>query len=185
MNKPVNTGPTREECYQLFRKYCTPENVVHHCETVNHVAVFLASKLKAKGIAIDVEIVDKASLLHDIARTFEQHAEKGAAIIQEEGYPHLASLIRTHRYDTITENKLDTWEKKLVYYADKRVSQNIVSLEKRISQWMERYPQHAEKIKAKLPLVKNLENCIFNQLDFHPDELQEAIKTFSRNSSRF
>lgn len=184
MDKRSKNLPSREECYQLFQKYSTPENVINHCETVNHVAVFLASKLKAENVAIDVELVDKASLLHDIARTSEHHAEKGATILRKEGYPQLAAIIKDHRYDTINENKLDSWEKKLVYYADKRVTQSIVSLEERIHIWMEQYPEYAEKIKETLPLVKNLENCIFNQLTISPDELQKELKMFLSTSNR-
>lgn len=170
--------PTKKTCYELFEESNTPENVVKHCKAVNEVAVFLASRLRKHGIDINVELVDKASLLHDLARVHSNHAKKGATILREEGFPDIARIIEKHRYDTIGTGKLRTWEEKVVYYADKRAIQHIVSVEERTQRWMERYPEHAEEIKAKLPLVKELEQEIFEPLEIKPEGLRREIKAF-------
>ena len=60
--------PTREECFNLMDKYRVPIGVKKHCLIVNKIAVFLAKKLRAAGIDIDVNVVEAASLLHDLLR---------------------------------------------------------------------------------------------------------------------
>jgi len=65
--------PTREEAESYFETYNVPENIMLHCFTVNKVALFLAEKLKAKGEHIDIDIVDRLSLLHDIFKAIVIH----------------------------------------------------------------------------------------------------------------
>ena len=60
--------PTREECYALFEEYKVPRNILMHCETVNKVGVFLAEQLKEKGVEVDVSLVDRLTLVHDLMK---------------------------------------------------------------------------------------------------------------------
>jgi len=64
--------PNKEECEELFAKYNTPQNVIKHSKQVNKIAVWLAKKLKENNIDINIELVDYASLLHDLVRLPEQ-----------------------------------------------------------------------------------------------------------------
>lgn len=169
--------PTRNQCYELFEKYETPEKVITHCETVNKVARCLASRLKDAGILVNVALVDRASLLHDIARVSDHHAQKGAEILRKEGYPKIAEIISRHRYDTIGKDDFETWEEKIVYYADKRATHKIVSIKERTARWMEKYSNYKNSIQEKLPKVRKLENEIFNHLSIRPNELNEKITT--------
>ncbi len=58
--------PTKEECEELFEKYHVPKHIRRHCRKVNRLAVFLAEKLKEKGVDIDTALTDRLSLLHDL-----------------------------------------------------------------------------------------------------------------------
>lgn len=58
--------PTRQQAEQYFEKFQVFDNIKNHCATVNKVAVFLAKKLQQRGEKIDVELVDRLSLLHDL-----------------------------------------------------------------------------------------------------------------------
>jgi len=60
--------PTRAECFELIKQYHVPSNIVKHCLAVSKLAVFLAQKLKEKGLRVNVKLVDRACLLHDIVR---------------------------------------------------------------------------------------------------------------------
>lgn len=175
MDQAKQTLPTRRKCYRLFEKYGTPQNVIKHCELVSKVAVYLASKLKDAGLLINTDLVERASLLHDIARLSDQHAKRGAEIVSKEGYPALAEIIRKHRYDVIGERGLQTWEEKIVYYADKRAVYDILSIKERVKRWMRKYPRHKEEIKCNLPLVHELEEEIFSKLEIKPTQLKDAI----------
>ena len=60
--------PTRKQCLDLLKQYHVPEHIVKHSITAAKLAVFLAQRLEEKSIAVDIELVDRACLLHDIAR---------------------------------------------------------------------------------------------------------------------
>jgi len=60
--------PTKEECYNLLKEYHVPRNVVAHSENVAKVSIFLAKKLKDKGQDVNIELVERAALLHDLVR---------------------------------------------------------------------------------------------------------------------
>ena len=60
--------PTREECFELIRQHAVPGHIVSHSIATAKLAVFLAERLKEKGIAVDVDLVERACLLHDVVR---------------------------------------------------------------------------------------------------------------------
>jgi len=123
--------PTRVECFRLLKKYHVPSHIVNHCKTVSKLGVFLAQRLKEKGIKVNVEQVDRACLLHDIARicdikesdygSFTRNVseedkaswnqirqkyynlghEDAGYEILKEKYPTLALIIKKHRYMTM------------------------------------------------------------------------------------
>ncbi len=160
--------PTKEACYKLFVKYKTPEPIIRHVEAVTRVAVIIATALKKKGVAVNVEAVERASLLHDLLRpvdfkdlsTFDAatadfyrllrtrygpgHAEASARAVAEEGFPGIASIMEKHGFMSIgTMEGPRTVEEKIVYYADKRVAhETIVSLKERLSDLHKRSGPH-------------------------------------------
>jgi len=60
--------PTREECFDIIREYHVPSNILSYSLAVAKLAVFLAKKLKERGVTVNVYQVDRACLLHDIVR---------------------------------------------------------------------------------------------------------------------
>ncbi len=217
--------PTRKECQAIIEEHHVPPHIVKHSLAAAKLAVFLAQKLKEKGVAIDVNLVDRACLLHDIARIcdfkeldfsrFEQPVtaedkakwrqlrakyketphEYAAYDILKEQYPALALTIKKHRYIAVLdeEEKPNTWEEKLVYYADKRIMHdNIVSLEERLTEAHKRnvffYDTEAQSkiITAKVdPLIYSLEKEIFDEIGLKPLEVtDEFIDSFSVTDNR-
>ena len=160
--------PTRKQCFDILKEHRVPSHIVRHSVAAAKLAVFLAERLKEKGIAVDVNLVDRACLLHDVLRMcdlndysrFEHSAahktkweslkakykglchENAAAALLCDKYPQLAQVIRKHRYTAIArqKDKPRTWEEKLVYYADKRVMHDsIVPLKQRLEEAHKRY----------------------------------------------
>ncbi|MBU0670910.1 MAG: NUDIX domain-containing protein [Patescibacteria group bacterium] len=178
--------PSKEECLRLYEQYHTPENVQDHCRQVNNVAVLLANKLKAAGIDIDVDLVDRASLLHDLIRIPEQvedralknkhHAEVNYEILREK-YPEMAEVILAHRMDyLLSPEKLDTWEKKVVNYADKRINNDeVVTIEDRLYLGNKRWKikEVDDKSDEILASLRNLEKEIFSKIDIDPQQIME------------
>jgi len=212
--------PTRKECQAIIEEYHVPPHIVKHSLAAAKLAVFLAQKLKEKGIAVDVNLVDRACLLHDIVRVcdfkesdcnrFEQPVtaedkakwqqlrakyegiphEYAAYDILKDKYPALALTIKKHRYIAVLdeEEKPNTWEEKLVYYADMRVMhEKIVSLEERLTEAHKRnvhfYKTDAQRLStiAKVdPLIYGLEREIFDEIGLSPlDITDEFIDSFS------
>ena len=176
--------PTREECFNLLKKYGTFPNIVEHCKVVDKVAVHLAKKLREKGININIELVDRAALLHDIAKSNtirknippeqENHHIDGEKILVDEGYPEVGRIIRMHSLKEI--NNLKTWEEKVMQYADLRVRHtNIVSLRERIDDLYERYNVPQEK-RVDERVIFALEEEIYNVIGGSPEKLKEEVE---------
>ncbi len=171
--------PTREECLQLFEKYKVPKQVLEHCKQTNKIAVFLAKKLKEKGIDINVKLVDAASLLHDVGRIGERekvfspkHPAEGYKRLKDK-YPEVAECVLTHGAEN-DGTKL-SWEQKIVQYADKRVKENeIVTIKERFKDADTRYdvPFPKEWIQN----ILKTEKQIFDIVGLEPDKLGEYIE---------
>ena len=175
--------PTKEECFEIFKEHKVPQNIIEHCLMVNKIAVFLAEKLKQKGIEINIELLDRASLLHDLDKipTLNNHVEHGKLsekIMIEKSYPELGKLISVHTCENIKKGLVNTWEEKLLNYADMRVlNDKIVSAHKRFEYGRKRYPYFAKpehRITEKLAF--GIEKEIFSHLDFKLEELEEEMK---------
>lgn len=125
--------PSHEECLSMIRDCHVPVHIVRHAETVARLGVFLARKLTEQGIEIDVELVERACLLHDLFRVcdfpledfswFEQPVteddksrwrrlkarhghvrhEDAADAFLRDKYPVLATTIRRHRYVAVLD----------------------------------------------------------------------------------
>ena len=129
--------PNREQAIKLLQKnHCSPQ-VIRHCIAVADLAVENAFKLKAKGIAIDVELVEAGALLHDLGRSkchTVDHSVVGAQIAQTIGLPDaVIKIIKRHVGAGITADEAQVlgWpkdiyvpqsmEEKIVAYADKLI----------------------------------------------------------------
>jgi len=129
------TLPSREECLELLRECHVPVHIVKHSKAVTKLGVFMARRLAENGIPINVDLVERACLLHDIFRVcefpledfsrFEQHVteddkakwrglkerhggarhEDAACAYLKDAYPILAQTIRKHRYTAIVDQE--------------------------------------------------------------------------------
>lgn len=168
--------PSRQQCLKLLEKYGLPGHIVRHCLAVEKVAVFLAEKLREAGEQIDVDLVSRAALLHDIdkAETLKPgfghlHGQMGKEILEKEGFPELGQLALRHlMFRNFEENPFDSWEEKVLNYADKRVNHDkIVSLDERFEYLLKRYGKSKEsfgKISACRPFLEGLEKEIFSKI---------------------
>ena len=159
--------PNRKECLELIRECHVPAHILRHSKATAKLGVFLARRLAENGAEVDIELVERACLLHDIFRVcefpledfgrFEQPVteedktkwrrlkerhghhphEDAASAYLSDAYPILAETIRKHRYTAVVDDgdKPQTWEEKIVYYADKRVMHHtIVPLQDRLDE---------------------------------------------------
>jgi molybdenum cofactor cytidylyltransferase len=88
--------PAADACRELLARLETPAPVIAHVVTVARLARRLGAALRASGVPLDLNLLEAAALLHDVARTAPAHAEAGAAVLDVEGYPRVAAVTRFH-----------------------------------------------------------------------------------------
>ncbi len=170
--------PSFEEIEQWFKQFRLPKEVIDHCTLVCRVSLFLGKKLREKGQNINLELLEKGALLHDLDKIVslerkQGHGEIAAQFLLERGMGEVALIAYRHRIDRLgTEDEPATWCEKIVFYADK-ICQNstVTSLEKRLEDLKRRYPKYRGSFYEKKPLILTLEKEIFDYLDFSPKEL--------------
>lgn len=102
------------------------------------------------------------------------HNDSAAEIIRAQGYMEIAELVRKHGFDSILAGELNTWEEKIVFYADKRINlDQLVSLEARIKEGEKRWRKMPPAKKRHLiSALANLEQEIFLQIKVKPEALR-------------
>ena len=129
--------PNREQAIELLHKNKCPRQVINHCIAVTDLALETAKKLSAKGLEVNLELVEAGALLHDLGRSKNHtvdHGLIGAQMAQSIGLPEsLISLIKRHVGGGITAEEAagfgwpkdtytpQTLEEKIVSYADKLI----------------------------------------------------------------
>lgn len=174
--------PNEEECCRLVAGMGMLDNIVAHCRQVCRVSLLITDHLASNGL--NRELVRAAALLHDITKTRsfatqEDHAETGARMLAELGYPEVGTIVRQHvaleRYFASSEPT----EAEIVNYADKRVLHDrIVPLSERMAYILERYGRQEERKQSILLLWKMteaLEERLFAGLPFAPGDLTRLL----------
>ena len=173
--------PTREQAIALLNKYKVLPNILEHSLQVNRVAVFLAKKLIEAGEKVSLDVVDRASLLHDIGKSItiaekkeDMHHILAEKILAFEGYPALGYICRMHSLREI--KNLRTWEEKIVNYADTRVQHSeIVGLKECIEDLTKRYNVPASQRLTYKDLLP-LETEIFSKLKIKPNDIKRLVE---------
>ena len=176
--------PTKVQCYQMISKMKMMDHIVVHSLQVCRVATFLTEHLNKQHYRLNFDLIQSAALLHDITKTRsfktrEDHALTGGKYLSDHGYPEVGDLIRQHV-------KLDTYsvdatirEVEVLNYGDKRVlHDDIVVLDKRLDYILERYaetPEHREQINVLWQKTRAMENKLFKDLSFFPDDLTRFV----------
>jgi putative nucleotidyltransferase with HDIG domain len=111
--------------------------------------------------------------------------EDAAYDVLKERYPALALTIKRHRYMAMLDEqgRPDTWEEKLLYYADKRVMhERIVPLKERLAEGHKRNIfSHGSAAQSKIntakvdPLIYRMEKEIFEKIELDPLEVTDEF----------
>ena len=140
--------PDGAACLELLERLGTPAPVVEHSEAVALVAGRLGRALRASGVCLDLRLLEAAALLHDVARAAPAHAEAGAAVLDAEGFPRVASVTRFHM-ELPAPPSYTPGEREVLYLADKlTVGGEIVDLERKAAARrgaLRRRPRGAER----------------------------------------
>ena len=181
--------PTRRQCLALMEAHCMLANIREHSFRVMEVAVFLGERLVAAGFSLHLRLIEMGALLHDLGKspclgTPHNHAEWGAAVLDDLGYLDLAQVVREHVHlNSVSADPRLMREVEVVNYADKRVLHTrVVTLEERVADLQVRYGRNEEALRRIAALAMKtlaLEEKIFAPLTLTPLDLMDP-KHFRR-----
>jgi uncharacterized protein len=182
MDKPDSILlPSHNQCLDLMEAHGMLPNIREHSFRVMEVAGFLGEALTEAGFDLHLPLITAGALLHDLAKTpclgtLKNHAELGAGILEELGYPHVAQVVREHVHlDSSIMDSRPLREAEVVNYADKRVlHEEVVTLAARFADLKVRYgrtPEALVRIQATEVKSRALEDRIFASLALTPSNL--------------
>ena len=135
--------PTKKECIMILKENNVPDNVIAHVKAVCDFAIKIVDVLRQRGIKVNQDLVTAGALLHDIKKISNgDHVIEGYELIKSLGFPEVAEIIKKHGLYHLEQEEFSpqTWEEKIVFYADKRIKNDrIVSVEERFEYIKQRY----------------------------------------------
>ena len=169
----ANKHPSREECLALLKEYQTPEHVVKHCIKVTDTALKIGAALNEKGFHLDLELIQGAGLVHDIARVEDKHWEVGADITAGLGYDEEADIIRVHMFYSCDPKKEEITETDILCLSDRMVKEDeYVGLDSRMQYILDKFKGNQEaverissKIKDNRAMIRKIEGIIGRSID--------------------
>lgn len=196
--------PTKEQALDYFDEYLIPQNIKEHCLVVRNLANFLAKKLIEGGESLDLELVDCASLLHDLFKFFtlkklepNKFFNNKFSLEQQnkwkemkEKYPQkyegdIAFDIFGEKYPDLAQSlfvlgnpyqEVQTKENLLIHYCDWLVIQDkIVTMEERLAYLNQMYLPNVWS--NDYPQMKEYEKKLMKKIDLKPGQISaELIK---------
>lgn len=176
--------PDFQTCLNWYVNSGVTHTLLAHVNNVAAISYQIALWIAEKGLLVNPILAHRGGLLHDLAKLKDEsqknHAELAAEILITKNQLELSEIARRHLIGNLLseENRPQTWEQKIVNYADKlSEGSTVVSLEERLIALQQRYPNFSEKIRNNTPLIKALENEILTPLELTPDEFLTKLKS--------
>jgi len=168
----------------FFKRYRYPDWLETHSRVVGAVAEALVGARRRGAAKIEAEAVVLAAYLHDIGRSPllagdpRDHNILSGLVLAAEGFDACVELAKRHAIYTVLNPDLAprTIDEKLVYVADRRGGQTVESLEERAMDTAKRNPKYAADIARAIPFAKAIEQEIFADVSFGPDELAGKLR---------
>jgi hypothetical protein len=131
------------------------------------VAAFLAARAAARGSTLDRRLAEAAALLHDVDKVLPKddatrrlpHGRGSAAWLERRGYSELATAAAGHPVTRLLRDDPGgdpnaPLEALIVAYADKRVDQRLVPMDRRFDGWQRRYPDAWSRVQIQRVRVR-------------------------------
>lgn len=179
LSRMPKDAPAPAECMEIWEHYHTPEEVRSHCRAVCEEALAVGQSLTKKGIAVDLELIRGAALLHDVVRQKQDHPLEGAKVMLREGYPKLAQIIiRHHDWERrLAAADTDLPERFLLEY--ERRFRKSCELEAAVVYLADKQIQGTKRVEIEERFAKSRKRCLESPdpeqaLNMHERRYQEA-----------
>lgn len=170
----------------MLKEYAVPPHIIEHSMATAKLAVFLAKRLKEKGIAIDIELVDRACLLHDIVRFCDfqesQYTKYGKNITEQQKvkWRQLRAKYKAVPHEYAAYEILKDKYPVLALTVKKHRYMALLDEEERPKTWEEKLVYYADKrvMHDKIvPLKERLTEGHERNAHLHGSEVQSKINT--------
>ena len=180
--------PSREEAALFLRALKPPDWLATHSAAVADIASFVATAIEQRGHTISVPLVEAAALLHDVDKALPAdhalkwlgHGAAGASLARENGFHEIAAAIANHPVTRLSDDdhyagwsRGATVEERVVSYADKRATQDLVSLDERFAYWVGRHGDSPELATARAR-AEELERDVCAAAGVAPPDVRRA-----------
>ena len=175
-------------CLTWLLEQNASNNLLLHTQTVAAIAYQLALWLRAARQGVDPMLAHRGGMMHDLAKLLSlrtgassvDHGRLAAQLLIACEQPELAEIARRHLLFCLTDEDRapETWEQKVVYFADKLVENTrLVSLEDRLRFLQDRYPRDKDRIEKFLPDLLNLQDELCTAMRMDPEALFSNLKS--------
>ena len=162
------TIPSSEECSVMLEHYlAVPEAIKAHSRAVAKAAMRIGEVLNAAGKHLNLSLIHASALLHDICKGEKNHADKGAAWLERNGFPEVASIVAEHtdilwKEERKAGDAVD--EMALVYLADKILGgERLLTLAERKEAALVKYGQEEavrQNITARFNRAEKIQSAV-------------------------
>ncbi len=150
--------PSLRESQEILHLAKTPQWATRHGQVVAAVALGIGGAMNVgrNGNALDLEQIERAALVHDLAKGLPRHEVEGGRILLKMGFYQIANIVAAHE-DLLLSDTAPISEWEVVYMANKLINGiNPVTLDEYFQDMLERYPDDE---KARGQLVSRMENA--------------------------
>jgi putative hydrolase of the HAD superfamily len=183
--------PGWDTCQTWMRDRALPHTLLLHSYSVAAAAYLMAVWMRQNGENVDPVLAHRGGLLHDLAKIPPagpgihptNHGEAAARLLTTYGQPELAQIARRHMLFSLIDpqDAPQTWEEKLVYFADKLVEGSaVVPFEERLQALRRRYKMEEEQhpISEIVPALENLQAEICSAIHIPPADLAPKLRSY-------
>jgi putative nucleotidyltransferase with HDIG domain len=183
--------PTLADAELLLASFDLPAGIVTHSRGVSRVAAEAARLLETAAIAVDPHLVEVAALLHDVDKLETrdhgaQHGLVAARWMAERGFPELAEPIASHPIGCLLDPSRAPrgWDAVAVAVADRRVAQEFVTIDERIDDLAQRYPDFRADLEAARAPAHAMQADLAAAAGMRSEELEERLAAAWQGSAR-
>ena len=152
--------PTKSECLKILKDNSVPDNIIAHVSAVCDFSMKIVDNLESKGVKVNRKLVAAGALLHDVRKlSTNDHVIEGYELIKSLGYPEVAEIIKKHGLHLIGSGEFvpKTYEEKIVFYADKRVTHDkFVTLDERFRYLTQRYKKDRHEAEREMAFTRKI-----------------------------
>jgi putative hydrolase of the HAD superfamily len=183
--------PGWDTCQAWMRGRALPHTLLLHSYSVAAAAYWMAVWLRQNGEAVDPVLAHRGGLLHDLAKIppagpgghTTNHGEGAARLLTTYGQPELAQIARRHMLFSLNDpqDAPQSWEEKLVYFADKLVEgSEVVPFAERLQALRRRYKLDDEQhpISEIVPALEHLQADICQAMRISPADLVPKLRSY-------